>query len=249
MSNILRFVSVLVLVLALSQAVRPGVGRLKGPRPEEVVITEHVYFDMIIYNYRGTENLEGRFVVALFGELAPMTVLNFVSLAKGYRRGKQFLTYNQTRIHRIVPDFVVQMGDVDHKQGLGGTSIYGDTFRDEDFIMSHSSSGMVSMANAGPDTNKSQFFITLQKARWLDGHHVVFGKVIAGMDMIQKIGEIKSYNTGDPKKAVMVANCGVEGISSKYSVTLQQLDKDSQNFRKDDFAPIHDDEDDEDDIH
>ncbi|XP_048255740.1 peptidyl-prolyl cis-trans isomerase-like [Haliotis rufescens] len=238
------FVAVVVTIFALSQAARHKVGRLKGVRPKEVVVTEHVYFDMVIHNNEGTEQLEGRFVVAVFGELAPMTVLNFVSLAKGYRRGKDFLTYNRTRIHRIVPDFVVQMGDVEHKQGLGGTSIYGDTFRDEEFIMSHSSSGMVSMANAGEDTNKSQFFITLQKARWLDGHHVVFGKVIAGMDIIEKIGEIKSYNTGDPKKPVMVANCGVEGLSSKYEVTLEQVDKDSQSFRKEDFAPMHEEDED-----
>merc|ERR1719192_2345566 len=159
------------------------------------------------------------------GETAPMTALNFVSLAKGHKRGKETLTYAKSEIHRVVPDFVLQMGDITTVDGSGGTSIYGERFNDEDFTLSHRSDGWVSMANHGPDSNNSQFFILLTKARWLDGKHVVFGKVVRGWDVIEVISNldlIEGY--ADPIKEVMIVDSGVTAMNTRYDLTEEQLD-------------------------
>merc|ERR1712150_93216 len=99
-------------------------------------------------------------------------------------------SYKKSVVHRVVPDFVIQMGDITVGDGTGGRSIFGERFNDEEFILSHRAPGWVAMANHGPDTNGSQFYILLTKARWLDGKHVVFGKVIKGMDVIMTLGDV-----------------------------------------------------------
>ncbi|KAL5020800.1 hypothetical protein ScPMuIL_002117, partial [Solemya velum] len=130
-----------------------------------------------IKDYDGPgDDYRGRLVIALFGDTCPMTTMNFAAIAKGFRRKNEFLSYRNTRFHRVVQDFLVQ----------GGKSIFGDKFVDENFKLSHKSTGFVSMANHGRDTNGSQFFIVLNKARWLDTKHVVFGKVIKGMDVLKQ---------------------------------------------------------------
>lgn len=187
-------------------------------------VTEHAWFDIEIKNYDGPgEDYTGRFVIALFGDTVPMTVMNFAQLTKGYKRGNQNLRYKNSHVHRIVPDFVIQMGDITVGDGTGGRSVYGDTFNDENFILSHEAAGYVSMANHGKDTNGSQFFIVLNKARWLDGKHVVFGKIIEGFDTIKTIGEVESDpNTAIPKKRVKIVDCGLEGIDKKYTLTREE---------------------------
>ncbi|XP_014789905.1 uncharacterized protein LOC106883423 [Octopus bimaculoides] len=187
-------------------------------------VTEEAWFDFLIKNFTNSNDDDViRVVIALFGDVAPMTVTNFAAITRGYNRGKEKLHYKGTNVHRIVPDFVIQMGDITKGDGTGGRSIYGDKFDDEDFILSHKAAGYVSMANHGRDSNGSQFFILLNKARWLDGKHVVFGKVIKGMNVIEKIGNVKSHkDTAVPFTIVKIVDCGLVGIEKKYQLTEAQ---------------------------
>lgn len=118
------------------------------------------------------------------------------------------LHYKGTPVHRIIPGFMIQGGDIIHGNGKGSESIYGLTFPDENFKLQHSSAGVVSMANSGPDTNGSQFFITTVKASWLDGQHVVFGKVISGMDVVFAIEGGAGTYSGKPRKKVRIVDSG-----------------------------------------
>ena len=111
-------------------------------------------------------------------------------------------------MHRVIPGFMVQGGDLTSGNGRGGESIYGTTFADENFDIKHSETGLLSMANAGKNTNGSQFFITTAATPWLDGKHVVFGKVIAGMDVIKRIEAVGSPS-GKTTKIVTIIDSGV----------------------------------------
>lgn len=167
----------------------------------------------------------GRITIGLFGDICPMTTTNFAQLAKGFKRksGKN-LGYKGTPIHRVIRDFVVQGGDVLDGDGTGSQSIYGDKFVDENFDLSHRSAGWVSMANYGTDTNGSQFFITLVPARWLDGSHVVFGRVVSGMDIVREIGEFECYKgTSLPKKVIVITDSGITPVA-RYELSEDQLD-------------------------
>ncbi|OWF54073.1 peptidyl-prolyl cis-trans isomerase-like [Mizuhopecten yessoensis] len=190
------------------------------------VVTEEVWFDVLIKDYEDGEDYHGRFVIALFGEVVPMTTLNFLSLAKGVKRPniRKQLHYKDTPIHRIVQDFVIQMGDVVNGDGTGGESIYGSMFVDENFDLSHQAAGYVSMANTGTDSNSSQFFIVVNRARWLDGKHVVFGKVVRGMDVVRKVSNLElKKNSATSKKTVFIEDCGVVGIPEKYELTPAEI--------------------------
>jgi cyclophilin family peptidyl-prolyl cis-trans isomerase len=193
----------------------------------EFTVTQEAWFEVEIADIDGPgTSYSGRFVIALFGETAPMTVLNFASIARGYQRGEETkLHYKNSTVHRIVPDFVIQMGDVTVGDGTGSRSIYGDNFIDENFVLSHRAPGWVSMANRGKDTNGSQFFILLSKARWLDGKHVVFGKVIRGFDTIRTIGELPTNpKNAMPEFEVRIVDCGVNLLDRKYDLKAEDLD-------------------------
>ena len=146
----------------------------------------------------------GTIVLELFKDVTPKTAENFRALCTG-EKGED-MSYAGSPFHRIIPGFMIQGGDFTRGNGTGGKSIYGDRFPDENFELEHTEAGLLSMANAGPDTNGSQFFITLAPAPWLDGKHVVFGKVVEGMDVVKAM-EATGSRSGQTSQPVVLESC------------------------------------------
>lgn len=166
-----------------------------------------VYFDIKI----GRREV-GRIIFELYFNITPKTCENFRSLCTGERGISQLslknLTYKNSCFHRIINGFMAQGGDFTKGNGTGGESIYSQKFEDENFLLKHDCAGLLSMANAGPNTNGSQFFITFRDTPHLDGRHVVFGKIISGMEVL-KIMEMVATDPNDcPRTSVIISDCG-----------------------------------------
>jgi len=189
----LALTTVILVIFALAR----DTSAASGPK-----VTDKIYFEMS----QGGQSI-GRIEIGLFGGSVPKTVKNFVELCKK-PEGEGF---KGSFFHRIIKDFMLQGGDFTRGDGTGGRSIYGEKFADENFKLQHYGAGWLSMANSGKDTNGSQFFITTKKTSWLDGRHVVFGKVIGGMPVVRKIENVKTDSRDKPTSGneIKIVDCGV----------------------------------------
>jgi len=176
-----------------------GDGPSQSPSNYDDHVTKRVYLDISIGGVH-----KGRIKIGLFGDVVPKTVKNFVELTKKSKPEG----YKGSTFHRVIAGFMMQGGDFTNGDGTGGKSIYGEKFADENFTLKHIGAGILSMANSGTDTNGSQFFITFAKTEWLDGKHVVFGKVIDGYDVVEAVEKLNVNGASKPDSEVMIEDSG-----------------------------------------
>lgn len=164
-----------------------------------------LYNPIVFFDVEVDGKEEGRLLMQLRSDVVPKTAENFRQLCTG--EAPDGKTYKGSSFHRIIPEFMVQGGDFENADGTGGSSIYGEKFEDENFILRHTGPGILSMANAGPGTNGSQFFICVAKTPWLDDKHVVFGEMLDGARTLKNLELLGSAN-GKVKKKIVIKDCG-----------------------------------------
>jgi cyclophilin family peptidyl-prolyl cis-trans isomerase len=168
------------------------------PDPEPIKNTEYVVLSISKSPRENEEVPIGDIYIALYDDIVPKTCHNFKSLCK--------IEYKSCVIHRLIKGFMLQTGDYENSNGTGGASVYGKKFPDENFNLKHTKRGQLSMANSGPDTNGSQFFITFDAAPHLDGKHVVFGEVVKGWEVLDAIESMKTNDKDEPNELLYISN-------------------------------------------
>jgi len=191
-----------------------SVGLFQAIEAKKVVVTNKAFFDISV----GGKAI-GTVVIGLFGRTVPKTVANFATLASA--ETFQGISYKGSRFHRVIPNFMIQGGDVTEGDGSGSTSIYGRYFPDENFDLKHTEAGLLSMANAGKDTNGSQFFITTVETPWLNGKHTVFGKVLQGMEVVKAIEGLQTNASDGPLQPVVITRTSVQQANEVYDLQGQ----------------------------
>lgn len=173
------------------------------------IITDRVFLDIQLPSLEDpNQSVVERVIVGLYGQECPKTAENFLSLCRGFEKNKKTLSYEGCRIHRIIPNFMLQSGDFTTGDGTGGESIYPTrSFPDESFKLKHTGLGVLSMANRGKDTNTSQFFICFKDTPWLDGKHVVFGQVLNGASTLRRL-EFYGSRSGQVSQDLRIVKCG-----------------------------------------
>lgn len=165
------------------------------------------YFDIGV-----GEEAPQRLEIELFESVVPKTVANFKALCTGEKGEASFgkpLHYKGSQFHRLIKEFMIQGGDIENANGTGGESIYGNKFEDENFTCSHLDRGFLAMANSGPNTNGSQFYITFKATEWLDGKHVVFGKVVKNLELLDTIEALPTGENDLPEQEIVIVDCGI----------------------------------------
>ncbi|CAK9439240.1 uncharacterized protein LODBEIA_P34590 [Lodderomyces beijingensis] len=195
--------------------------------PENPPVTDTVYFDI-----EEDGHAIGRITIGLFGSVVPKTVENFKTIAASVDPKQQ---YTNSVFHRVIKNFMIQGGDYEFGQGYGGQSIYGKKFEDENFDLKHDRKYRLSMANAGRDTNGSQFFITTAITNWLDGKHVVFGEVLDGKSVVDYIESVKTGRGDRPVKEIKIAKAGLIGEEAKEEEEEKEEKKKTEEVEKDEL--------------
>jgi len=225
--NSLSLIAVLLLCAYASAEKKKDTVMWKAKNVNETVTAEAT-IDILVRNYGNGEDLHGTLRIALFGDTVPMTVLNFLSICNGVKRPSGELKYANTYCHRLVKDLNFQCGDVTVGDGSGGISMYGNTFDDENFDIGISEKGTLAMANKGPNSNGSQFFVAFRSWQYLDGFHVAFGQVVGkdSLEFLDKIGETEIEDDGiTPKRKIKITDCQAKDVK-KYKIQRRASVKD-----------------------